>query len=78
MAIHANIYMHEYSHVLINVLAADLFLRAVRWLAIKKFPSRTRQPAIPLRKLYTRHIFVSLLMQLRNHVDTQTVKRFKR
>ena len=31
----------------------------------------------PLRKFYTEQTFVLVRMQLRNHVDTQTVKRFK-
>ena len=32
----------------------------------------------PLRKFYTEQIFVLVSMQLRNHVDAQLVKRFKR
>jgi len=30
-----------------------------------------------LIKLYIEQVFVSVRMQLRNHADTQTVKRFK-
>jgi len=39
------------------------------------------QPEFPPRKLYTEQMFVSLCtkrMQLRNHADTQPVKRSKR
>jgi len=32
----------------------------------------------PLRNFYTEQMFVSVRMQLRNHVNTQLVKRFKR
>ena len=38
-------------------------------------------PVFPLRKFYTEQMFVLLRtkrMQLCNHTDTQTVKRFKR
>ena len=31
----------------------------------------------PLRKFYTKRMFVLVRMQLRNHVDTQPVERFK-
>ena len=32
----------------------------------------------PLRKFYTEQLFVLVSMQLRNHVDTRPVQRFKR
>jgi len=35
-------------------------------------------PVFPLRKFYTEQMFVLVLMQLGNHVDTQPLKRFKR
>jgi len=39
------------------------------------------RPVFPLKKFYTEQMFVLLRtkrMQLRNHADTQTVKRSKR
>jgi len=36
------------------------------------------QTAFPLRKFYTPQIFLLARMHLRNHVDTQLVKHFKR
>jgi len=35
-------------------------------------------PAFPLRKLCTEQMLVLVRMQLRNYVDTQPMKRFKR
>jgi len=35
------------------------------------------QPVFPLRKFCTEQMFVLVRMQLRNHADTQLVKRFK-
>jgi len=35
-------------------------------------------PVLPVRKCHTKQIFVLVRMQLCSHVDTQTVKRFKR
>jgi len=32
----------------------------------------------PLRKIYTPQMFILVRMQLRNHVNTWAVKRFKR
>jgi len=34
--------------------------------------------SIPPKQFYTGHMFLSLSMQLRNHANTQPVKRFKR
>jgi len=36
------------------------------------------EPVFPLRKFYTEQMFVSVRMQVQNHVQMQLVKRHKR
>ena len=45
---------------------------------LKKYADRNQGSSVPLRKFYTAQMFVLVRMQLRNHVYTQPVKRFKR
>ena len=46
---------------------------------MQRFKKISSYPAVfPLRKFYTEQIFILVSMQLRNHVETQPLKRFKR
>ena len=62
-----------------NLVAALLQIHSLFFFShSKKYAAHRNQQLIPLRIFHTEQIFVLVSMRLRNHVETQHVKRFMR
>jgi len=62
-----------------NFYSTVQYLQSNIWGTVAPFiPTWQQWPVFPLRNLYAEQIFVLVRMQLRKHVDTQTLKCFKR